>query len=523
MTTGLEQPTTPPGAVAEAARGLSGLAGVLWAARPAAELLETLHQLEGLRSLVAGLQARLLVEVDAAGVAKAQLGWSSTAAWWTHAAGLRRGAGKQVLRTAEALTGPLAATLAGLEAGRVSPEQAGVIAAAVDSLPGSPVLRARAEQALLAEADRLDATDLATAARHLAEVADPDGADRKAERDLDRAERAAHTGRRLTIIDDGAGGVRVSGRGSVEDAAKLRAALLPLTSPAGDLDEAGQPVPDPRDHPARLWDALIGLADHALDCRGPLPTSHGARPRVGVTLDYHWLAHHPDQNTPRPNHPRPGHPDPNTGPNHPHNSHPRPSHPDQSTPGPGHPDQSTPGPTGAGSPAGPAPGGAAPTGSGDHWFAGRPGNDPAPPAARAGRTDDGLTVSAATIRRWACDADILPVVLGRHSEVLDVGRRHRLVTPALWQALVVRDAGCTFPSCTRPPIMCQAHHILHWADGGPTSLDNLVLLCGHHHRHLHHTPWQVTLNPTDHRPDFTPPPRHPGHIPEPIRHRPRRE
>ena len=73
------------------------------------------------------------------------------------------------------------------------------------------------------------------------------------------------------------------------------------------------------------------------------------------------------------------------------------------------------------------------------------------------------------MRRLACDADIIPVALGTRGEVLDVGRAHRLVTPALWRALVCRDRHCAFPGCTKPPVMGHAHHIVHWADLGPTS------------------------------------------------------
>ncbi len=54
--------------------------------------------------------------------------------------------------------------------------------------------------------------------------------------------------------------------------------------------------------------------------------------------------------------------------------------------------------------------------------------------------------------------------------------------------------------------MCHAHHLIHWADGGTTELDNLALLCGHHHRIIHHTPWEIRLNPTDRKPEFKPPP-----------------
>ena len=90
-----------------------------------------------------------------------------------------------------------------------------------------------------------------------------------------------------------------------------------------------------------------------------------------------------------------------------------------------------------------------------------------------------LTPSVA--RRLLCDADLLPVVLGGPSEVLDVGRTQRLVTPAIRAALELRDGGCTFPGCDKPPQACHAHHILPWWAGGPTALPNLVLVCPHHH------------------------------------------
>ena len=127
-------------------------------------------------------------------------------------------------------------------------------------------------------------------------------------------------------------------------------------------------------------------------------------------------------------------------------------------------------------------------------------------AHRIGTTADGTDLPPAVLRRLACDAEIIPAVLGSSGEVLDLGRLHRLVTPALWTALVLRDQHCTFPGCTRPPLMCHAHHLTHWADGGETSLDNLALLCGAHHRVIHHTPWEIRLNSTDRRPEFKPPP-----------------
>ncbi|RQX16631.1 HNH endonuclease [Micromonospora ureilytica] len=122
----------------------------------------------------------------------------------------------------------------------------------------------------------------------------------------------------------------------------------------------------------------------------------------------------------------------------------------------------------------------------------------------AGRLDIGLRLAPDTVRRLACDAAILPAVLGGAGQVLDVGRQRRLVTGPLRRALVLRDGGCAFPGCDRPPRWCAAHHLRHWADGGPTSLDNAVLLCGHHHRHIHQTEWVVRLG-HDGRPEFVPP------------------
>ena len=117
----------------------------------------------------------------------------------------------------------------------------------------------------------------------------------------------------------------------------------------------------------------------------------------------------------------------------------------------------------------------------------------------------GEDLDAATVRRMACDADLIPGVLGADGAILDVGRVQRLVSAAIWTVLVLRDKHCAFPGCRRPPVMCHAHHMTHWVDGGVTSLDNLVLLCGTHHRILHGTPWQVRLNPIDRRPEFKPP------------------
>jgi len=93
-------------------------------------------------------------------------------------------------------------------------------------------------------------------------------------------------------------------------------------------------------------------------------------------------------------------------------------------------------------------------------------------------------------RRLACDAEITRVVVDPPSQPLDVGRTTRSVPPQLRSALIVRDRGCVAEGCDRPPAWTEAHHVLHWAEGGSTSLDNLVLLCRTHHRKVHDDGWQ---------------------------------
>ena len=117
--------------------------------------------------------------------------------------------------------------------------------------------------------------------------------------------------------------------------------------------------------------------------------------------------------------------------------------------------------------------------------------------------ETGVPISAGWARELACDATIIPIVLGANSEPLDVGRATRLIPPALRRALIARDKGCAFPGCRRPPRWCDAHHIKHWADGGATCLENLVLLCEYHHQVIHHSDWTVKI--VDGRPQFTPP------------------
>lgn len=129
-------------------------------------------------------------------------------------------------------------------------------------------------------------------------------------------------------------------------------------------------------------------------------------------------------------------------------------------------------------------------------------------AEQAGTLGCGESISAGELRRLCCDADLTPVVLGSGSEILDVGRTDRLVTSPLRRALSARDGGCAFPGCDKPDEHCEAHHIIPWWCGGPTSLDNLVLLCPHHH---------ATVEPARFYPELSDsgssPPGHAGGVP----------
>jgi hypothetical protein len=90
-----------------------------------------------------------------------------------------------------------------------------------------------------------------------------------------------------------------------------------------------------------------------------------------------------------------------------------------------------------------------------------------------------------------------PILGGAPSQPLDVGRTSRVVQPAQRAALAVRDGGCVFPGCDRPQTWCEAHHLRHWLDGGPTDLVNLALLCRAHHRAVHEGGWQLHRDPSD--------------------------
>jgi hypothetical protein len=181
------------------------------------------------------------------------------------------------------------------------------------------------------------------------------------------------------------------------------------------------------------------------------------------------------------------------------------------------------GPAASADPA--APGGVAPLTGGRERRPGarRAAGEPGP---RYGPGEEALLgsgepVPAETARRLACDARVLPAVLGGPSEPIEIGAEGETVSQGLRRALELRDRGCRFPGCDRSAGECEAHHVRHWAHGGLSTVDNVVLLCPHHHVLTHEGGWSVARDPYSgevraRRPDgvrldaVSPPPDPPG-------------
>jgi hypothetical protein len=404
--------------VSDARQSLDQASQTVWAFKSRSDVLAATVELERTRSRLYALEAIAAVEIEDTDAAREEQGWASVPDFLTATMGGRRGCGGKFLRTARKLVGDRLKTWQALYDGAISPEHADVIVRIIDHLPVEVGLREAAEDLLLQEAAKLNATELEVAGNHLLEVLDPEGVAKREEKKLDKLERSAHLNRFLAIVDDGIGGVKIRGRGTVEDAAVIKAALQALSAPLPATDpDCGTEGRDERDHGARTWDALVETCQKALDAEVP-PADHGMKPRVVVLVGWEDLK------------------------------------------------------------------------------------------ARVGTAtlETGEELSVAAVRRLACDAEVLPITLDGNGVPLDVGRANRLVTMGIWLALIARDRHCAFPGCIRPPITCDAHHVEHWIDGGKTSVTNMVLLCKAHHTIIHAAPWEVRINPHDHKPEFKPPP-----------------
>jgi hypothetical protein len=433
-------------------------------------LAELLGRLESVLRRLAFGQVRVLAEFDAQDVAGDQAGLS-TEAFLRARMRLSPGEARARVRSAKELVGSvsvsgellepvLPATATAAAAGVLSAEHVRVIGQAIDRLPAGidPVDRADAEEFLATQSRDMDPSRIRLLARRLHAVLDPDGTledDRPARREL--------------VFRRDVGGMDyLRGRLDAEASATVQAALGALAQPAPAQD--GEP--DSRPGSRRMADALVSLCDQALTS-GQLPAVGGEKPHVTVTIALNDLRDttKSQQCTAAPD--LRGAADPRRGAAAPDPRGPALSAQQVAPPhlrGPADPHQAAlPGRLAAPSRARPAQ---------------RPG---------CGTLGTGVAITAEAARRIACDAAIIPIVLGANSEPLDVGRATRTIPAGIRRAVAARDIGCIHPGCTAPAAWCQTHHVQHWADGGPTALHNLVLLCHHHHWIVHHDNWQITF------------------------------
>ncbi|NIK57735.1 HNH endonuclease signature motif containing protein [Kribbella shirazensis] len=320
------------------------------------------------------------------------------------------------------------------------PAQAEAIVTALEKVPTTvPVTDLEvAERELVRLAKHLPPADLRKAAEQTRDILDTDGPEPE--------EHKAYARETLTLSRADRG-VKFRGYLANENAELLRSLITAAARPHKTIDGA----PDPRTREKRQADALtttLTLAATALDTGTPSPTIPRPTAGCGVVVDLE---------------------------------------------------------RGAGAEMGAAVGGGAGAGLGGSGGDVVPGfgakanitvtidlhDLTAATADAVGDTVYSGGLSAATIRRLACDAKVIPLVLGAHSEPLDVGRCERLVTRAMRRALNARDRGCVV--CGAPPVMCDAHHLISWIDGGETKVTNLALLCRRHHVDLHNGHWTITI------------------------------
>jgi hypothetical protein len=430
------------------------------------------------------LQTRLVAEADARELGR-DAGCSSTTSWLRHTTGMSGSAAGQLAGLARAFTpttaagGGEAGVLAGLVGlvrtawadGRLSADRARVAADAIGrlSVDVDPERATAAVTALLAGSGELTFEEFRQAANHLVAVVDPDAADQILGDRLAAEEARAVQQATFRFARRGDGSTTVSGRLPDLHADMLKKALEALAAPRRRTARDGQPAA-------------------------------------------------PEQNTP-----------------------------EHTAIGDTAPEQTGPGETG---PAGSAETGAGHSGPGGSAEAGLGGSPvvnpdgdhsgteigPLPYTQRLGRAlmelvehlptdvlpqsggvnasvtvlidlatltsgvgaatlDTGGQVSAGQARRLACNAGIVPAVLGGDSTILDLGQGRRLFDRHQRAALTARDRGCCWRGCDRPPAWCEAHHLTPWSRGGPTDLDNGGLFCGFHHRLLHGGDWDARLAP----------------------------
>ena len=415
-------------------------------------LTETAQALERVRRQVTGLEAKVLAAVDADG-RWATGGARTLPAWVRQITGAHPATAARRVRTARALRDVLPAAAAALAAGDISDEHVGVLIRHATDTPARVAQLADPEMGedfLVSCAAGLDVARFTRPVAHWAIRTDPDAADRSYADDLDREE---------LFISDVPGGSLLRGFLATANATALKEALTARTGvpPAGDTRTPAQ----------RRAAALNGITHLALDSGTLQPTAR-IRPHLAVTTTLDTLLaltaaaapHDPDCTR------RAGATAcicTTTG--------------------------STDGSGGAGGSGGPGQSDAGTGGGQDTDVLARITADLDPgvlAGVEAATLADNTPIPFTLFQRLVCASAVHRVIFGPDAEILDVGREERLFTTAQTRAIIARDRHCQYPGCDAPPGEGEIHHNIWWyAHHGPTDITNAILLCWHHHDHVH--------------------------------------
>ena len=433
------------------------------------------------QQLIAGIEADE-VAVQAHG--------TSTRTWLTDTALLTPREAARMLRAGHDLARFAQVARAG-SIGEVSAAQAGAITSVLADLPAEfdAEQLAQGEATMIEFAHTHNSRELRTLSQHLVEVLDPEVAEQTEAERLERDLRGARARRSLGFHDDGHGSVLIRGSLPVADAEPLRKLIDSYAAQLKRGLEGLDPLHPVPTAAQRRADALVRLVERHQQ-RSLAPCLGGDRPRVTVTVSWETLLKQASETGTA------SHPDTGATETSATETSATETSATQTSATQTSATQTTAtesGATESGATTHTVPGASA----GRNTSAGLA----TPPRLGGGITGTGRQIAASVLRGLLCDADILPIVLGGSSEILDVGREHRLVTPAIRAALNQRDQGCVFPGCDAAPEASHAHHITPWWNGGTTALHNLVLLCPHHHaiiepgHHPNADRWRLTLRP----------------------------
>jgi hypothetical protein len=394
-------------------------------------LMQCLDGIETAERFLATAKLHVVREIDVRGLPAAQ-GTRNTGMWLRDRLHMTSVAGRRLVRLAKAADASPVLDQA-LRRGAVNTEQASAIVKSMDALPADvgAEVTAKAEATLVEWAGRVDPQALAIMGARVLEHVAPEVAEAAERKRVERDNASAFEARTLSLCPQGDGRVRVAGWLDSEMAAVVNAALEPLCSPRHRGSRRRGPGNDAAE--------IMSLAAGATGLNAAATAGDAAA--AATTGDAACAAAD-----------RPGRVDPVVA--------------DSRTYGQRRADAlidvcrlvlNT----------GELPdnGGERPQINVTVRF------EDLRDQVGVATLDTGQRLTAAQARRLACDAHLLPAVLGTQGQVLDVGQSRRLITGALRRALVLRDGGCAFPDCDRPPRWAEGHHIRSWANGGPTSLD----------------------------------------------------